>query len=131
MERLPSEVDSVFDVWKQAGQHIVKYLIWLLCCILGFALVFLLHENLEEFIFLRVNPWHLRAYEKWSIYALGMIWIVAVFLIEGYLRRSQRNGRLLYASLIVLSSQLALIVISAAAIYDRDFENFVRNFLLF
>lgn len=127
MDRLPSEVESVFDVWKQAGQHVVQYLIWLLCCTLALGLVFLLHEVLETLIFLRVNPWHLRAYEKWSIYVLGIVWIVCVFLIEGYLRRSQRSGRLLVASLMVLSVQLALIAISAAAVYFTEF----RDFLLF
>ena len=127
MDRLPAEVESVFDVCKQAGKHVIQYAIWLVCCALGLGLIFLLHENLETAIFLRVNPWHLRAYEKWSIYLLGMVWIVCIFLIEGYLSRSQRKGRLLAASLTVLSVELALITMSAAALYYTD----VRDFLLF
>ena len=127
MDRLPSEVESVYDVSKQAGQYIVQYVIWLLCCTLGLGLVFLLHENLETLIFLRVNPWHLRAYEKWSNYLLGKVWIVCIFLIECYFRRSQRRGRLLAAHLTVLSVELALIAISATALFYTDF----RDFLLF
>ena len=72
MERLPSETESVWDLFKQAGKQISHYLIWFLCFALGLGLVLLLHENLEVLLFLRVNPWHLRAYKLWSIVVLGL-----------------------------------------------------------
>ncbi len=127
MDRLPSETESVFDIFKQAGRQVSHYFIWFLSFALGLGLILLLHEVLEVVLFLRVNPWHLRAYRVWSIFVLGMFLIVGMFLIEGYLRRSRSRGRLLSAYLTVLSVELALIGVTAAALYYRN----IRDFLLF
>ena len=127
MDRLPSETESVFDIVKQAGRQVSHYIIWFLSFGLGLGLILLLHEVLEVVLFLRVNPWHLRAYRVWSIFVLGMFLIVGMFLIEGYLRRSRSRGRLLNAYLTVLSVELALIGVTAAALYYRN----IRDFLLF
>ncbi|MCZ0939887.1 MAG: hypothetical protein OXJ55_14690 [Caldilineaceae bacterium] len=127
MDRLPSETESVFDVFKQAGRQVSHYFIWFLSFALGLGLILLLHEVLEVVLFLRVNPWHLRAYRVWSIFVLGMFLIVGMFLIEGYLRRSRSRGRLLSAYLTVLSVELALIGVTAGALYYRN----IRDFLLF
>ena len=70
MDRLPSETESVFDIFKQAGRQVSHYLIWFLSFALGLGLILLLHEVLEVVLFLRVNPWHLRAYRVWSIFVL-------------------------------------------------------------
>lgn len=127
MERLPSETESVWDLFKQAGKQISHYLIWFLCFALGLGLVLLLHENLEVLLFLRVNPWHLRAYKLWSIVVLGIAFIVCIFLIEGYLRRSRNEGRLFSAILKVLSIELTFIAVSAVTLYLKN----LRDFLLF
>lgn len=127
MERLPSEVESVADVLRQTGRNFIPYMIWLACCGLGISLLFLLPEILELVIFRRVNPWHLRAYERWTPYVLGVVWISWHFLILAYLIRSQRNGRLLIASLIALAVQLALFAISATAVSHSE----LRELLLF
>ncbi|MDE0196935.1 MAG: hypothetical protein OXK78_02000 [Caldilineaceae bacterium] len=127
MDRLPSETESVFDIFKQAGRQVSHYFIWFLSFALGLGLILLLHEVLEVVLFLRVNPWHLRAYRVWSIFVLGMFLIVGMFLIEGYLRRSRSRGRLLSAYLTVLSVELALIGVTAGALYYRN----IRDFLLF
>ena len=127
MDRLPSETESVFDIAKQAGRQVSHYCIWFLSFALGLGLILLLHEVLEVVLFLRVNPWHLRAYRVWSIFVLGIFLIVGMFLIEGYLRRSRSRGRLLSAYLTVLSVELALIGVTAAALYYRN----IRDFLLF
>jgi hypothetical protein len=127
MDRLPSETETVVDVFKQAGKQVSHYIIWFLSFAMGLGFIFLLHEILQVAIFLRVNPWHLRAYRLWSIFIMGMALIVCMFLIEGYLRRARSEGRLLGASLTVLSTELLLICISAAALYYRD----IRDFFLF
>lgn len=127
MDRLPSETETVVDVFKQAGKQVSHYIIWFLSFAMGLGFIFLLHELLQVAIFLRVNPWHLRAYRLWSIFIMGMALIVCMFLIEGHLRRARSEGRLLGASLTVLSTELLLIGISAAALYYRD----IRDFFLF
>lgn len=127
MERLPSETESVLDIFRQAGRQISHYIIWFLSFALGLGLILLLHELLEVLLFLRVNPWHLRAYRVWTIFVLGMFLIVGMFLVEGFLRRARSRGRLLSAYLTVLSVELALIGISAGALYFRQ----IRDFILF
>ena len=127
MERLPSETESVLDIFRQAGRQISHYIIWFLSFALGLGLILLLHELLEVLLFLRVNPWHLRAYRVWTIFVLGMFLIVGMFLVEGLLRRARSRGRLLSAYLTVLSVELALIGISAGALYFRQ----IRDFILF
>ncbi len=127
MERLPSETESVLDIFRQAGRQISHYIIWFLSFALGLGLILLLHELLEVLLFLRVNPWHLRAYRVWTILVLGMFLIVGMFLVEGLLRRARSRGRLLSAYLTVLSVELALIGISAGALYFRQ----IRDFILF
>ena len=127
MDRLPSETESVLDVFRQTGRQISHYLIWFLSFALGLGLILLLHELLEVLLFLRVNPWHLRAYRVWSIFVLGIVLVVCMFLVEGFLRSSRGKGRLLSATLTVLSIELALIALSAAALFYTD----VRDFLLF
>ena len=118
MDKLPSEVESTLDIWKRFGQLGVHYAFWFFSCALGLLLVFLLRWNLIEALFaLRVNPWQLRAFDKWSIYALGMVWIVGSILIEGYLRRSLFRGRLHVAAGRVLAVQLGLIALSFAIYY--------------
>jgi len=127
MERLPSETESVLDIFRQAGRQISHYIIWFLSFALGLGLILLLHELLEVLLFLRVNPWHLRAYRVWTIFVLGMFLIVGMFLVEGFLRRARSRGRFLSAYLTVLSVELALIGISAGALYFRQ----IRDFILF
>ncbi len=114
MDRLSPEVESTLDIWKRIAQHAVHYALWFLSCALGLLLIFSLRWNLSDALFLRVNPWHLRAYDRWFIYVMGLVWIVGVFLIEGYLRRSLQNGRLLIAAGWVLSVQVGLIALSLA-----------------
>lgn len=127
MDRLPSETESVFDVFKQAGRQVSHYFMWFLSFALGLGLILLLHEVLEVVLFLRVNPWHLRAYRLWSIVVLGVAFIVSIFLVEGYLRSSRGKGRFFSAFAKVISIELALIAVSAAALYLKD----LRDFLLF
>ena len=127
MDRLPSESESVLDVLRQAGIQLSHYLLWFLSFALGVGLILLFHEILEVVLFLRVNPWHLRAYRVWSIFILGVALIVSMYLIEGHFRRSRREGLLLGASLRVFSIQLALIAMCAAALYLRD----IRDWILF
>ena len=101
MHRPPS-VQSNSHLWKQVRRYIDLYLTWLLCCALGLGVVLLLYANLRG--------------SNWSMYVLGMIWIVYVFWTEGYLRRSQREGCLHDSSLLVIFVQIALILLAFSAL---------------
>ena len=112
MDKLSPEIESIPDIWKRFARHVVHYVLWLVSCALGLWLIFLLRWNLNDALFLRVNPWHLRAYDRWSIYVMGIVWIVCIFLIEGYLRQSLRSGRLHIAAGWIFSVLIGLIALS-------------------
>lgn len=74
---------------------ILAYAGWIVLFLLGLWLVFLLQRNIvEDLFFNRVNPWQLRGLGQWSVYVFGAIWLVYVFLIEGYLRQGLLQGNL-------------------------------------
>lgn len=113
MDKLSPEVDSTTDILKRIGQYAAYYVLWLIICAIGFWLIFLLRTNLvEDLLFMYVNPWQLRALDRWFVYAAGAVWIVGIFLIEGYLRAAMRKGRLLVAAGRLLLIQGILIVLS-------------------
>ena len=74
---------------------IVAYVGWAGLFALSLWLVFLLQQNLvQDIFFLKINPWQLRFIRQWSIVLFGAIWIVYVFISEGYLRLGIEDGRL-------------------------------------
>jgi hypothetical protein len=95
------------------AQYSAYYLTWLIICAIGLWLVFLIRDNLvEDIFFMRVNAWQLRAIDRWSVYILGALWFVSVFLVEGYLRRALAQGRFLVTAGRVLGAELILVVLS-------------------
>ncbi len=100
-------------MWVLVAKYIVCYLLWFLICGIALWLVFLIRQNIvDDIFFLRVNPWQLRAIDRWSFFALGTVWIVAIFLIEGALRKSLEEGRLLIRAGQFLAIELALVALS-------------------
>jgi hypothetical protein len=94
-------------------RYAAHYLIWLLICGIGLWLVFLIRTNLvEDVFFLRVNAWQLRAIDRWSVYVLGALWFVCVFLAEGILRRSMEQGRFWATAGGILGAEVAMAVVS-------------------
>jgi hypothetical protein len=82
--------------WGMIAQYILAYLIWFLFCALSFRAIWLIRTNLvEDIFFMRVNAWQLLAIGNWSVWLMGIVWIVGIFIAEGYLRKSVENGRLL------------------------------------
>lgn len=101
------------DLWLLILQYATLYLVWFVISGIGLWLVFLLRDTLvEDIFFLRVNPWQLRAIDRWSIFGFGAIWIVCVFLVEGYLRRSLDQGRFLKSAGLALLVELILVGLS-------------------
>ncbi len=104
---------SISSTWALAGRHILLYALWLTICAIGFWLIFRIRANLVEgLFFLQVNPWQLRALDRWVLYGLGLCWIVSIFLVEGYLRSALNRGRLLPIAGRILFIGLALIGLS-------------------
>jgi hypothetical protein len=101
------------NIWVVAVRYILYYLLWFLISGIALWLVFLVRQNLvEDIFFMRVNPWQLRAIDRWSFFVLGTAWIVAIFLIEGALRKALEKGRFWARAGMILFVQLALIAVS-------------------
>ncbi len=99
--------------WQQV---LLVYGGWLVLFTLALVLVFLLQRNVVEDILIgrMINPWRLRSIGQWSVYVLGIGWIVFVFLIEGYLRNGAARGLFWQRIVRVGAPLLALISLSYA-----------------
>jgi len=76
-------------------RYLYCYIAWIILSALGFLLIFQVREGLLAITMaLRLNPWAPQAIDRWSIYIMGMIWVFAVFSLEGYLKTSTKKYRL-------------------------------------
>lgn len=92
---------------------LLVYVGWIGLFTLSLWLVFLLQQNMvEDIFFLKINPWQLRFMRQWSIFVFGAIWIVYVFISEGYLRHGIEAGNLGRRFLKVGAPLLLLIALS-------------------
>ena len=90
-----AKTDSEFPSFRVIGQYLLAYLLWFLFCALTFWIIWRVRANLvDDIFFMRVNPWQLRAIDRWSILVMGCAWVVGIFLAEGYLRKGVEKGRL-------------------------------------
>ncbi len=89
---------------------VLAYASWIVLFLLGLWLVFLLQRNIvEDLLFMRVNPWQLRGLSQWSVYVFGAIWLVYVFLAEGYLRQGLLQGTL-HRRLVRIGTPLLVLI---------------------
>lgn len=94
-------------------KHLFMYLVWFLFCALTFWTIWLIRTNLiEDIFFMKLNPWQLRAIDRWSIWVMGAIWVVGIFLAEGYLRKGIEKGRLLIHIAKVMAVPVVIIILS-------------------
>ncbi|MEM7126911.1 MAG: hypothetical protein AAF702_11325 [Chloroflexota bacterium] len=84
------------------GRYLLAYLAWVLLTIVGFWLIFRLHENLLGILtFFLEDPntmrdtWITRAIERWFIMLMGGLWVFCIVLLEGYFRHSIPQNLLL------------------------------------
>lgn len=107
------ESEASPSIWILAIRYVACYLIWFLAGGLGLWLIFLFRTNLvEDVLFMRVNGWQVGAIDRWFVYVGGCVWIVAVFLLEGYLRKGVEEGKLRIRAGKILATQFALIALS-------------------
>lgn len=104
--------------WFVALQYVVCYLFWFLGSGLALWILFLLRTNLvEDLLFLRLNPWQLRAADRFFIFGMGAAWIVGVMLCEGYLRNGIENGKLWQRIGKILAVEAFVVLLSLAIHY--------------
>src|SRR5262249_6931335 len=74
--------------------YLACYVLWIACAVLDFWIVLQLRSTLVDVVFLKVNPWVLRAVDNFGSVFLSLLWLVAVLCMESYLRRGVERGRL-------------------------------------
>lgn len=73
--------------------YILCYLIWLVLAAGAVWLMLQLRLNLLDIAMAaNVNPWALGAIDKFGLLLLGLGWLVAVFIVENYLRMGVERG---------------------------------------
>jgi hypothetical protein len=75
--------------------YLACYAIWLALSALGVWLIFQLRPVLFALaIWLRLNPWQVRAIDQYGVVAMGLIWLVAILLLEHSLRQGVEKNQL-------------------------------------
>jgi hypothetical protein len=83
---------STLTQFLQFGAYLVA---WLLLSVPGIWFFLSLRDSLFQIsVLLQLNPWAVRGIDRWGIFVFGMVWIVAIFSIEGYFRTAIAKNRL-------------------------------------
>jgi hypothetical protein len=95
--------------WRLTLHYAACYLGWLLFVAFGFLLLLSLRINLFDLaIFLRLNPWQVRAVDRFAIFLLGLTWFAGIFILENYLRQGVAVNQLWSR---IIGTTVALLVI--------------------
>lgn len=109
-------------------RYFVYLLLWGVLSALGGLLAWFLRTNLFDLgIWLHWNPWVVRGVDRWGIFVLGILWLVYMFSIEGYLRAAVPQRRLWASTKAVLIPVLILLAISYGLQFPTSILPFLRN----
>jgi hypothetical protein len=68
---------------------------WLALAALGVWLIFAVRSALVALaIWLRLNPWQVRAIDEFGVVTMGLIWLVGILILEYRLRQAVPKNRL-------------------------------------
>lgn len=108
--------DTRLRPWRTIGYYLACYVAWLAFAVIGFVLLLSLRTNLFDLsVLLGMNPWAVRAVERFAIFVLGLFWFAGILVLEGYLRSGifkkqlwQRIARVAIALACVLAISYSL-----------------------
>jgi len=87
--------DSQPSILKQSVQYSAYFIAWLLLSAPGIWFFLAIRDNLFRLnVLLQLNPWAVRAIDRWGIFLFGLFWIAVIFSLEGYLRESIAKDQL-------------------------------------
>lgn len=76
----------------QVGAYLIA---WLLLSLPGIWFFLSLRDSLFKIsVLLQLNPWAVRAIDRWGIFVFGVVWIIVIFSLEGYFRTAIDKNRL-------------------------------------
>ena len=92
---LPDQIEERSNM-NLLGAYVVDMVLLLLYGGITMWLLFSIRDNLVNLsLALRVNPWVLRAIDRFGIFLLGLSWLAAFILIENYFRVGVQKRTLL------------------------------------
>jgi hypothetical protein len=75
--------------------YLACYAVWLALSALGVWLIFALRPVVFGLaIWMRLNPWQVRALDNFSFVSFGLVWLVGILLLEHSLRQGVEKRRL-------------------------------------
>ena len=75
--------------------YVACYVIVLVLAAMGVWLIFTIQPLLFRLsVWLRLNPWQVRAVDNFSVVTMGLIWLIGVLILEYRLRRGVEQNRL-------------------------------------
>jgi len=88
--------------------YLACYALWLALAALGVWLIFALRPVIFGLaIWLRLNPWQVRALDNLSFVTFGLIWLVGILLLEHSLRQGVEKRRLWRRAARVFAAEAA------------------------
>jgi hypothetical protein len=88
--------------------YLACYALWLALAALGVWLIFALRPVVFGLtIWLRLNPWQVRAVDNFSFVTFGLIWLVGILLLEHSLRQGVEKRRLWHRAARVFVAEAA------------------------
>jgi len=122
----PDEQSS--DFVATALPYLAYLILWLFLSALAGLLLWSLRTNIFNLgIWLRWNPWLVRGVDLWVMFGFGILWIIYIFGVEGYLRAAIAQKRLWTKASRALISLLILLVISYGLQFSATALQFLRN----
>lgn len=90
--------------------YLACYALWLVLAAMGVWLIFALRPVLFGLaVWLRLNPWQVRALDNFSVVTFGVVWLVGILLLEHRLRQGVENGRLWRRAARVFVAEAAIL----------------------
>jgi len=109
MDDNPSKLARLSDIIR----YILYIIFWFGFIFLsGWTLLVGVRDLVVKMFFLNLNPWQLRAVDMWATFLLGLVWIVAIFVVEGYFRTGAKQG-ILWPRI----ARVYLITLAVAAVF--------------
>jgi uncharacterized membrane protein len=91
---MDGEHSSSRSTWRLVFHYLACYILWFVICGIGLWLVLFASDTIKNLFFLRATGWQVDAIGRWMVFFFGAVWIVSIFLVEGYLRKAVEEGKL-------------------------------------
>jgi hypothetical protein len=109
---LPHDEAISGPLWRRVLSYTGYLVLWLVYTVVSFWLIFQLEEVVVTgAMLLRLNPWQVRALDKFSVVLWGLAWLIGMLLVEAYLRNGVAKKQLVRRAVKVY---LGLIIFTVA-----------------